>query len=49
MGTKMASAYASIFMGRLEGQLLRSVTLRPFSWLRFIDNDDMKWSHGREI
>ena len=50
MGTKMASAYASsIFTGRLEGQLLRSVTLRPFSWLRFIDNVDIKWSHGREI
>ena len=35
------------FMGRLEGQLWRSVALRPFSWLRFIDDIDMKWSHGR--
>ena len=35
-------------MGRLEGQLLKSVALRPFSWLRFIDDIDMKWSHGRE-
>ena len=40
--------YANIFMGHLEGQLLRSVALRPFSWLRFIDDIDMKWSHGRE-
>ena len=35
-------------MGRLEEQLLKSVALRPFSWLRFIDDIDMKWSHGRE-
>ena len=25
-----------------------SVTLRPFSWLRFIDDIDMKWLHGRD-
>ena len=43
MGTKMAPAYANIFMGRLEGQLLRFVTLWPFSWLNFFDNIDMKW------
>ena len=48
MGTKMAPTYANIFMDRLEGQLLMSVALRPFSWLRFIDDIDMKWSHGRE-
>ena len=48
MGTKMAPAYANIFMGRLEKQLLMSVTLKPFSWLRFIDDIDMKWTHGRD-
>ena len=48
MGTKMASAYANMFMGRLEKQLLMSVTMRPFSWLRFIDDIDMKWLHGRD-
>ena len=48
MGTKMAPAYANIFMGRLEGQLLKLVALRPFSCLRFIDGIDMKWLHGRE-
>ena len=35
-------------MGRLEGQLLRSVSLKPFSWFRFIDDVDMKWTHGPE-
>ena len=44
---KMASRHARKF-GRKEGQLLKSVALRPFSWLRFIDDIDMKWSHGRE-
>ena len=31
MGTKMAPSYANIFMGRLEKQLLQSVSLKPFS------------------
>ena len=35
-------------MGRLEKQLLMSVTMRSFSWLRFIDDIDMKWLHGRD-
>ena len=48
MGTKMAPSYANIFMGRLEKQLLQSMSLKPFSWLRFIDDIDMKWTHGRE-
>ena len=48
MGTKIAPAYANTFMGQLEGQLLRSVSLKPFSWLRFIDDVDIKWTHGPE-
>lgn len=35
-------------MGRLEGQLLQSVPLQPHSWLRFIDDIDMQWCHGRQ-
>ncbi|XP_053376905.1 uncharacterized protein LOC123530291 [Mercenaria mercenaria] len=48
MGTKMAPSYANIFMGRLERQLLSTVTLKPHLWLRFIDDVDMQWTHGRE-
>ena len=48
MGTKMAPAYANIFMGRLEGQPFRLISLKPFSWFRFIDDMDMKWAHGPE-
>ena len=44
----MAPSYANIFISRLERQLLQSVILKPFSWLRFIDDIDMKWTHGRE-
>ena len=47
MGTKMAPSYANIFMGRLKRRLLHSVNLKPFSWLRFIDDIDMKWTHGK--
>ena len=48
MGTKMAPAYANMFIGRLEKQLLMSVRMMPFSWLRFVDDIDMKWLHGRD-
>ena len=48
MGIKMAPVYANIFMGRLEGHLLRSVSLKLFSWFRFVDDVDMKWTHGLE-
>ena len=47
MGTKMVPSYANIFMGRLEN-LLQSVSLKPHTWLRFIDDIDMKWCHGRD-
>lgn len=48
MGTKMAPSYANIFMGRLETRLLRHVPIKPFSWLRFIDDIEMKWTDTRE-
>ena len=47
MGTIMAPSYANIFWGRLEKQLIQSVSLKPVSLLRFIDDIDMKWIHGR--
>ena len=48
MGTKMAPSYANIVTGELGKQLLQSVSLKPLSWLRFIDDIDMKWIHSRE-
>ena len=46
MVTKMAPSYANIFMGRLEKQLIQSVSHQPFSWLRFVDDIDMEWIYG---
>jgi hypothetical protein len=46
MGTKMAPSYANIFMGDLEERLLLSSLKQPLSWLRFIDDADMKWIHS---
>ena len=46
MGTKMAPSYANIFMGDLEERLLLSSHKQPLSWFRFIDDVDMKWTHG---
>ena len=48
IGTKMAPAYANIFMSVLEQQLLATSPLTPDVWLRFIDDIFMVWTHGRE-
>ena len=47
MGTKMAPSYANVFMGKLERDLLGQSPCRPLSWLRFIDDIEMKWAGGR--
>ena len=38
MGTKMAPAYATIFMADLEQRLINSFTRKPLLWKRFIDD-----------
>ena len=48
MGTRMAPAYASLFMGDLERKLLAQSPLKPFIWWRYIDNIFMVWTHGEE-
>jgi hypothetical protein len=47
-GTKMALSYADIFMGRLKRRLLYHSPPKPLSWLRFIDNIEMKSVDGHE-
>ena len=37
MGTKMAVAFANIFTGTVESQILRISVLKPLVWKRFID------------
>ena len=38
MGTKMASSYAKLFMGRLETHLLEVVAKKPSIWWQYIDD-----------
>jgi hypothetical protein len=33
-------------MGNIEERLLLSSLRQPLSWFRFIDDVDMKWTHG---
>jgi hypothetical protein len=46
MEPKMAPSYANICMGDIEERLLLSSLKQHFSWLRFIDDVDMKWIHS---
>ena len=48
MGSPMAPAYASLFMGKLEQEFLESRDLVPSLWLRFLDDIFMVWDHSLE-
>ena len=48
MGTRMASAYANLFMGDLEEKLLAQFPLKPYLWWRYIDDIFMVWTHGED-
>ncbi|PIK43184.1 hypothetical protein BSL78_19969 [Apostichopus japonicus] len=45
MGTKMAPSFANIFMGNLEKEFLSRQNLKPHTWLRYIDDIFMIWTH----
>ena len=45
MGTKLAPALATIFIGQLEEAFLSSRGLKPEIWLRYIDDVLITWSH----
>ena len=46
MGTPVAPAYANIFMGWLEDKALKSFRLQPHTYLRYLDDIFMLWTHG---
>ncbi|XP_021376547.1 uncharacterized protein LOC110465202 [Mizuhopecten yessoensis] len=48
MGNKMTPSYAKVFMGHLKAQFLTSAPIKPFSWLIFIDDVEIKWTSGRD-
>ena len=47
MGTKMAVAFANIFMAKIEKEILRQSTTKPIFWKRFIDDVMSMWNTSR--
>ena len=48
IGTKFAPPYVCIFMDKLETNFLKTQTLRPLMWFRYIDGVFFLWIHGEE-
>ena len=48
IGTKMAPAYANLFMDRLERRLISESRVKPYLWLRYIDDIFMVWTGSEE-
>ena len=48
MGTKMAPAYANIFMGTLESRILSQTNPSPIHWKRYIDDIFLVWADTKE-
>ena len=48
MGTKMAPAYANIFMAELENKLLCNYPIQPIVWKRYIDDVFCIWPGNKE-
>ena len=46
MGTKVAPAYANLFMRELEETLLKNHEYKPTVWWRYIDDIFFIWEHG---
>ena len=46
MGTKLAPAYANIFMGQLEQNILSHISIKPSFYKRFIDDILILWPHS---
>ena len=47
MGTKLAPAYANIFMGKLEHSILSRATLKPLFYKCYIDDILILWPHSK--
>ena len=48
MGTKMAVAFANIFMASIEKEILRQSVNKPETWKRFIDDVFCLWDTNKE-
>jgi len=48
MGTKMAPAFVTLFMHKLEEEFLSTQTYKPLAWIRYIVDIFASWTHGRD-
>ena len=48
MGTEMAVAFANIFMGKVESQILSQSALKPLAWKRYIDDIFSIWNINKD-
>ena len=48
MGTKMAVAFANIFMAKIETEILSKTRHKPIAFKRFIDDVFCLWNINRE-
>ena len=49
MGTKMAVAFANIFLGKIEKQILNKSAYKPLAWKRYIDDIISLWNTSRDL
>ena len=49
MGTKMAVAFANIFMGKVESQILERSAIKPLAWKRYIDDIFSIWNINKDV
>ena len=47
MSTKMAVAFANIFMAKIEKEILRQSSIKPIFWKRFIDDVISVWDKSK--
>ena len=49
MGTKMAVAFANIFMSAVESKIIGKSKIKPIEWKRYIDDVFSLWNTNREV
>ena len=49
IGTKMAVAFANIYMGEMENQILNESAHKPLAWKRYIDDIVSLWHSSRDV
>ena len=49
MRTKMVPQYANIFMANLEENILQNTHNKPLTYLKYIDDIFLLWTHGEEL